>query len=99
MKHIKLFLFFILTAGFIFPVDSFAIKLVFKNNRGHYHYRCTDKTGGITRVIYRAEGVFVDGPKGQEFFPADTAAIVRSENYIKITEKYARWGCREKLVE
>lgn len=74
-----------------------AIQLIFKDNKGHYHYRCTDKTGGKTIVVYRAEGVFVDGPTGQTFYPLASGSVIRSEDAIKVTEKYARIGCREKL--
>mgnify|MGYP006291662087 FL=1 len=97
MKSLKIFLFITIASAWILPHHAMAIKLIYKDNRGHYHFRCTDKTGGVTIVVYRAEGVYVDGPNGQEFFPADTASIVRSEEYFKITEKYARWGCKEKL--
>ena len=94
-------LFFPILIGLIFgffPILNLsAIQLIFKDNKGHYHYRCTDKTGGKTVVVYRSEGVFVDGPTGQDFYPADSATIKRSEASIKITEKYARIGCRERL--
>ncbi len=80
------------------PYKAMAIKLKFKDNRGHYHYICTDKTGGVTIVAYRAEGIFVDGPNGQKFFPMNTADVIRSPEYVKITEWHARWGCREKLI-
>jgi hypothetical protein len=82
----------------LLPLSAMAIKLIYKDDRGVYHYRCTEKTGGVTTVTYRAEGIYVDGPKGQKFFPMDTAPIVRSEDYALITKRYARWGCREKLL-
>ena len=87
----------LLCCSLLFPLPALAIKLIFKDNRGHYHYRCTDKTGGVAIVVYRAEGIYVNGPTGQFFYPIDTAPIVRSEDYTKVTEKYARLGCREKL--
>lgn len=87
----------LLTAGIIIFITgpAHAIKLIYKDSKGHYHFKCTDKTGGKTVIKYRAEGVFVDGPTGQEFYPLDSASVIRSEHSIKITEKYARMGCRE----
>lgn len=76
-----------------------AIQLIYKDYKGHYHYRCTDKTGGKTIVAYRAEGVFIDGPTGQQFIPLDSAAATRSEKSVKITERFARMGCRERLTD
>ncbi len=94
-KKITLFL---IALALLVPLSAMGIKLIYKDNRGVYHYRCTEKTGGITIVNYRAEGVYVDGPNGQKFFPLDSARAVRSPDYTQITERYARWGCREKLV-
>lgn len=98
MKPLRYLCAVLIVAGLLFPTNLLAIKLIFKDERGHYHYRCTEKTGGITTVIYRAEGVYVDGPEGQQFFPMETASIVRSgDDYVRTTEKFARWGCRERL--
>jgi hypothetical protein len=98
MKRTRFLLIALVAACLLLPVNLMAIQLIFKDYRGHYHYRCTEKTGGITTVIYRAEGIYVDGPEGQKFFPMETASIVRSgDNYVRTTEKFARWGCREKL--
>ncbi len=72
-----------------------AIKLIYKDNKGHYHYRCTDKAGGKTVVIYRSEGVYINGPAGQQFIRLKTATLKRSEDNIKKTETFARIGCRE----
>ena len=74
-----------------------AIQLIYKDYKGHYHYRCTDKVGGKTIVVFRNEGVFVNGPTGQEFYPLDSAAVERSNARIKIVERFARMGCRERL--
>ncbi len=98
MRSPKKTIAFLIVLTLLIPLSALAIKLIYKDYRGVYHYRCTEKTGGITIVNYRAEGVYVDGPNGQKFFPMDTARIVRSPEYTQITERYARWGCREKLV-
>ncbi len=97
MKRLYFLLLGILILGFLPAPNLSAIVLIYKDRKGHYHYRCTDKTGGKTIVVYRAEGVFVDGPTGQVFFPMDSATVKRSEAAIKVTERYARIGCRERV--
>jgi hypothetical protein len=95
MKKLKTFA-LVVIGLFLLPITQpQAIQLLYKDNKGHFHFKCTDKTGGKTIVKYRAGGVFVDGPTGQDFYPLDSATSLRSEVSFKITEKYARIGCRE----
>ncbi|MBU2512413.1 hypothetical protein KJ966_13850 [bacterium] len=96
----KRFFSIILILVFFCPVLAFdlsAIQLIYRDNKGHYHYRCTDKTGGKAIVVFRSEGVFVNGPTGQDFYPLDTAAVERSDDRVKVIERYARMGCRERM--
>ena len=95
----KLIPIILLTLGLClyFTLDTVAIQLIYKDSKGHYHFRCTDKTGGKTIIKYRKEGVYVDGPTGQIFYPMDSSSATRSPDSIKITEMYARMGCRENL--
>ncbi len=97
MKKLTYLILLTLGLSLFLSAESFAIKLMFKDSKGHYHFKCTDKTGGKTIIMYRAEGVFVDGPTGQMFYPSDSASTLRSIDSIKITEKYARMGCREHM--
>lgn len=93
-------LLFLLTATLIALLISselLAIQLIYRDHKGHYHYRCTDKTGGKTVIQFRNEGIFVNGPTGQVFYPMDTASVARSAERIKVVERYARMGCRERL--